>query len=134
MINAVKDFFRTCCEEIKVFNVDRSDTLCMDISKFINFRISDASLNVMTIATYFNMHQNHLSKFFKKQTGMNLHAYINSVRVKEAKRLLSQSNITLEEICEKAGFGSYRTFMRVFHQLTNMPPSEYKKLIHPDFN
>ena len=132
MITATKDFFRTCCDEIKVYSIDCGETLCADIAGYINRNIPDTTLNVTTIASRFNIHQNHLSKVFKKQTGMNLHAYINSVRVKEAKRLLSQSNITLEEICKRTGFGSYRTFMRVFHQFTNMSPSEYKKLIQPE--
>lgn len=134
MINAVKDFFRTCCDEIKVFNIDSTDTLCTDVVKYINSRIADVSLNVATIATYFNVHQNHLSKHFKKETGLNLHSYINSVRVNEAKRLLSGTDDTLERICEKTGFGSYRTFIRVFNQLTNMSPSEYKTLISPETN
>ncbi len=134
MINAVKDFFRTCCDEITVCNIDSTDILCADVVKYISQRISDTSLNVASIATYFNVHQNHLSKHFKKETGMNLHSYINSVRVNEAKRLLSQTDATLECICEETGFGSYRTFMRVFNQVTNMSPSEYKTLISPETN
>ena len=131
MINAVKDFYRTCCDEIKVCNIDSTDTFCTDVVNYISARISDTSLNVSSVATYFNVHQNHLSKHFKKETGMNLHTYINSLRVDEAKKLLSQTDASLEGICEQIGFGSYRTFMRVFNQITSMSPSEYKNLIAP---
>ena len=69
----------------------------------------------------------NLSKHFKKETGMNLHSYINSVRVKEAKRLLSTENMSLYEIAASTGFYDQAYFSKVFSQKYGIVPSEFRK-------
>ena len=56
--------------------------------------------------------------------------YVNSWRVEETKRLLSQADkqdLGLLEIAFDAGFNSKATFNRVFKQTTGLTPSEYRQ-------
>ena len=99
-----------------------------EIEKEFNEIYSNINLNVTSVADEFLVHPNYLSKLFKKQMQMNMLSYVNNVRINEAKRLLSNTNYSLEEICDKTGFGSYRTFIRVFHQIVSISPSRYRNL------
>ena len=41
--------------------------------------------------------------------------------------LLASTNLTIEQISEKTGFGSVRTFRRAFVQVTGMQPNAYRQ-------
>ena len=52
--------------------------------------------------------------------------YINSLRLKDAVILLEKSDLSIEVIAEKTGFGSVRTFQRQFKTKFNMSPKDYR--------
>ena len=53
--------------------------------------------------------------------------YIRGVRVARAMDLLASTNMTIEQISEKTGFGSVRTFRRAFAQVMGMQPNAYRQ-------
>jgi YesN/AraC family two-component response regulator len=124
------NLFRYCCEEIKMLSFATSDNTVISAARdYIDTHYNDPTLCISSIASYFSVHPNYLSKMFKTETHINLSGYINNVRIREAKFLLSQPNSNIEEIGKKTGFGSYRTFTRVFRQIVGITPSDYKSLI-----
>ena len=128
MTNAMLSLFKSCCDEINIRNCGIEDAFISDVQKYISKHYADTNLNVTSIAEEFTVHPNYLSKLFKKQIQTNMLTYVNNVRINEAKRLLSNTSYTLEEICDKTGFGSYRTFIRVFHQIVSISPGRYRNL------
>ncbi|MNL85734.1 DNA-binding transcriptional regulator AraC [compost metagenome] len=52
---------------------------------------------------------------------------MNSVRVKEAMKLLEETNLKASLIARKVGFGSVTHFGRVFRQVTGHPPLFFRK-------
>ncbi|MFC4672571.1 helix-turn-helix domain-containing protein [Dysgonomonas termitidis] len=50
------------------------------------------------------------------------------LRLKESVILLEQSDLTIEEIAEKVGFGTVRTFQRQFMAMYNTSPTDYRKI------
>jgi AraC-like DNA-binding protein len=58
--------------------------------------------------------------------GMSFSEYINSLRLKDAITLLEQSDLSIDAISEKTGFGTVRTFQRQFQAKYNMSPKEYR--------
>lgn len=128
MTKAMLDLFKSCCDEVLLRNSGLEDAFIVDVEKYISTHYYDTNLNVASIAEVFLVHPNYLSKVFKKQMQMNLLTYINNVRVAKAKYLLSNTKYTLEEICDKTGFGSYRTFIRVFNNVVSISPNRYRNL------
>lgn len=59
--------------------------------------------------------------------GMSFPEYLNFLRLKDAITLLEGSDLTIEEISEKVGFGTVRTFQRQFQSKYNMSPKDYRK-------
>lgn len=60
--------------------------------------------------------------------GMSFPEYINVLRLKDAITLLEKSDLTIEEISDKVGYGTIRTFQRQFQNKYNMSPKDYRKI------
>ena len=71
--------------------------------------------------------QNYFSALFKKETGQNYKAYLTSIRMEEAIKLLRTTDLKTYEIGEKVGYNNVRRFVDAFKQLYNVSPMEYRK-------
>ncbi len=71
---------------------------------------------------------NHLSKIINEQLRLNFFDFINSYRVEEFKRLVSEAKheyFTLLGLAFEAGFNSKSTFNAMFKKFTEQTPSIY---------
>jgi len=69
----------------------------------------------------------HLCRKFKEQEGMTCSEYLNTVRIKEAKTLLKNYQLSISEICYLTGYNDLTYFGRVFKNLEGVSPSAYRK-------
>ncbi len=76
---------------------------------------------------YVGYDYSYISKFFKRMTGQSYKSYVNGLRIGEACRLLCETNMQIDEISEKCGFNTTRTFNREFLIVTGKTPREYRK-------
>lgn len=91
----------------------------------------DPMLSRDSLAAKLGCSHTYLSEVIKKKTGMNYSGYINSFRLKEAKKLLSDfsedEEISLKEIASQTGFSSLSNFYTLFRQECGMPPAAFRK-------
>lgn len=87
----------------------------------------DKDISLDSLSLKFGISTYYLSRTFKKVTGLTFVDYLNSVRIKEAQRLLKKSDENLIEISEKVGFKNYSHFGRVFKSIVGTSPFCYKK-------
>ena len=52
--------------------------------------------------------------------------FLNEFRVKDAQRLLKETDASIQNIFEESGFNSITTFNRVFKELSGDSPTEYR--------
>lgn len=71
--------------------------------------------------------QNYFSAMFKKETGQNYKAYLTSLRMEEALRLLRETDDKTYEIAEQVGYNNVRRFVDAFKQIYSVSPMEYRK-------
>lgn len=64
---------------------------------------------------------------FKSHFECSIMQYVQKIRLSMAINLMKSSSITLEQIAEEAGFGSYTYFHRVFREFYGVPPGIYRK-------
>jgi AraC-like DNA-binding protein len=83
------------------------------------------------LASMIDLDPDYMSKLFKIYTGIRVGDYINSLRIKEACMLLTDSNASVIDISLRVGFESLRTFNRAFSRLMGMSPSEFRKGPNP---
>ena len=69
----------------------------------------------------------HLSRLFKQHTGMSLPDYRNRVRVAVAHELLTHTQLDMERVAERAGFGSTRQLRRAWSRWHPTPPSHRRR-------
>ena len=69
----------------------------------------------------------YIERHFRRETGQSIAQYLRAKRVLEAKRLLSRSDMTLQDISEASGFGSLSTFYKVFRKAVHNTPAQYRK-------
>lgn len=79
------------------------------------------------IADYVYTNPSYLSRIFKAETGICLSAFINQVRIENAKHLLEDSDELIIDIAVSCGFNQIPHFNRVFKEFTGMSPSLFRK-------
>ncbi|MBO5453570.1 MAG: response regulator [Clostridia bacterium] len=80
------------------------------------------------IANFLEMNPEYFSRFFKKHTGKKMVDYVNELRIGYAKRLLSETDMKIYEVCTKCCYKSMHYFLALFKQYTNMTPNEYRAI------
>ena len=69
----------------------------------------------------------HLIRLFKKELGQTPHQYLIAIRLEYAKKLLSETDMSLDQISLSCGFYSASHFNSLFKQLTHYTPGGYRK-------
>nr|WP_246363949.1 AraC family transcriptional regulator [Halobacillus locisalis] len=93
--------------------------------RYIFQHLSD-ELSLKDIAKEINVHKGYLSSVFKKEVGEPVSQYINRLRIKEAKELLSITDYSLLDISSMLGYNSQSYFTRVFKQMEGIGPKEFR--------
>ncbi|WP_110931922.1 AraC family transcriptional regulator [Paenibacillus bouchesdurhonensis] len=97
-----------------------------EIVRYINEHYTE-ELSLHLLADKFYISPYYLSRYFKKATGFTYVEYVNSVRIKEAKKLLEHSSMKVNLIARRVGFGSVTHFGRVFKEVTGNAPLYYRR-------
>lgn len=98
----------------------------LKIQNYIDHNFSAIS-SVSQIAEHFFYSREYTSRLFRKYFDTTISDYIMKRRVAESQVLILQ-DMPMIDIAYQVGFGSLSTFIRAFRSVTNMTPSEYRKL------
>lgn len=66
----------------------------------------------------------HLSRLFHEHAGMSITDYRNRLRATLARELISQTRLDIEQVAERAGFGSTRQLRRAWRRLYGTTPKQ----------
>jgi AraC-like DNA-binding protein len=78
------------------------------------------------VAETFDVSSKHLSRMIKGRVGISFGEYLARLRIDEAKRLLTTTKLTINDVIAATGFNSRNTFIRTFRKITNVLPSDYR--------
>lgn len=79
---------------------------------------------LLSITTY---SQEYISRCFKKYLNLTPTQYINSLRLKYAKKLILDDNVPISEACYACGFNCEGYFYKEFKKMFSMTPNQMKK-------
>lgn len=122
------------CQEIAELNKKEKENqksrLYQEAKTYVENNYSDPELSVNSMAEQLGVQPTYLSKLFKEMEGEKLSQYISMVRLTHVKEMLLEdvSDIRLETIAARCGFGSQRTFLRIFKQYEGLTPTQFKEL------
>lgn len=120
--------FRYLQQTPRIIQDQSSETLekIFEVVRYLNDHYHE-HLTLKTIKDRFFISPYHFSRTFKKITGFNFIEYLNSVRTREAQKLLKESKLSITEISAKVGFDNLTHFGRVFKKIAGVSPSYYRK-------
>lgn len=101
--------------------------IVLETKAFVEKHYSDPSLSRSLIAEHLSVNASYLSDVFKSETKIGLSEYITQVRIHNAKKLLSDSSISIQEVAKSVGCNSLQYFYQLFKKETGITPAEYQK-------
>nr|WP_307991745.1 response regulator [uncultured Niameybacter sp.] len=121
-------FISTILDESKeppLQNDYSTNTNFLVILKYINDHFTEP-LSLQTLSEQLHMNASYISQLFKKETQTTYIKYLTNLRVNYAKELLDTSTLSVDEVCEQAGFNDYFYFSKVFKKVVSLSPAQYR--------
>ena len=85
------------------------------------------SPDLKRIATIAGVHPAHLARTFRKRYGCTIGEYLRQLRLEQAIKDLEQSDKSISQISQEAGFYDQSHFVRCFKKQTGMTPARYRR-------
>jgi transcriptional regulator GlxA family with amidase domain len=88
-------------------------------------------LSVPALAERVAMSPRNFARAFRRETGMTPAAYVESVRVEQARIALEGSEAGVDVVARQCGFGTVETMRRAFHRRLGVGPAAYRTRFRP---
>lgn len=91
----------------------------------------DKAVYISDVAVACGVSEGHFRRAFRICTGVSPQQWRQERRIRHCRRRLAESDESLADIAEQAGFAAQSHFSRVFTQLSGMSPSEWRRIVRP---
>ena len=127
--------FVTCIDNLKISmyqeNVsqepeEQDERIINSITRFMQEHLAE-EMSLSVLAEEFHMNPQYISQLFKNEIGVGFLAYLTSIRMEKAKKLLLSTSLSIGEVAEQSGYGDYRVFTKVFKKSEGITPSQYRR-------
>ncbi|MGL6107061.1 helix-turn-helix transcriptional regulator [Romboutsia sp.] len=115
---------RSCIHSEPRHRSNRNRQLLVDdVFLFINSHITE-EITLERLEREFFVSKFHISREFKKATGMTIHSYITKSKLKLCKKLIEEGK-SISNVAHLCGLGGYNNLFRVFKKEFGMTPKQY---------
>lgn len=83
-------------------------------------------INIDRLGERFGMTSRTFKRRFKQATGDTPLAYLQSLRIECAKKILESSRMPIERVTRHVGYEDSSSFMKLFKRMTGMSPQQYR--------
>lgn len=126
----LRDKFSKALQEGSAQNVElssRDRDFLNRLTSIIHSHLADKDLNADFIADKMCMSRTQLNRKIRSIADYTATSYILQIRMEKAKRLLASTEQAIGDIATTCGFEDTSYFTRVFKQMFNVTPSQYRK-------
>ncbi|MBO5072923.1 MAG: 2-isopropylmalate synthase, partial [Eubacterium sp.] len=100
------------------------DKRLMEMMNFIQANYQTVTLD--DLAEHFHLSEPYISKYIHEKSGKTFVEQVTAIRMKRAKTLLKNGNMTVENIAFTIGYQNVEHFNRTFRKLYDMTPVEFR--------
>jgi transcriptional regulator GlxA family with amidase domain len=112
---------------------DHGDAVVRELQDWLEDHYASPSL-VEELVQHSGLPERTLKRRFTRATGLAPIAYVQRLRVEEAKRRLERTDTPIDEISWMVGYEEPAFFRRLFKRITDITPGEYRRKFRvPDF-
>ena len=86
-----------------------------------------STITLAELAKHFNFSLSHCSRLIKASTGHGFGEWKRILRLRKARNLLENTNLTIIEIANLVGYANPENFIRTFQKEFNLTPTQYRK-------
>ena len=97
-----------------------------ELKEYILLHYTDSAFSQSQMAYDLGVSQNYLSSQFKNYFGVNMNAYVNTLRVERAAEYLKETNYSVQDIAIMCGFSNGDALARVFKKKYSVTPTDYR--------
>lgn len=119
-------FFLNVTNMVKSKSVYVDNDLIDQIKIYIT-RNYHKNLTQEFIASLFYLNRSYLSQLFKKKTGEKFVDFLNDIRIKKSKELLTNTDKKMYSIAKAVGYDNTKYFFRIFKKKTGLTPEQYRE-------
>jgi 2-isopropylmalate synthase len=105
-------------------NEEGQDERLTAMLNFIQNNYQEVTLESM--AAQFNLSEPYISKYIKDKSGKTFGEHVAHIRMKRAKTLLKNGNMTVENVSYAVGYQNVEHFNRTFKKTFDMTPLQYR--------
>lgn len=98
-----------------------------EVKTYLSLHYHNQSVSIEQLCRDMNISHAKLCRVFKSQAGTTPSQYLTDVRLREACKLLHETEMKIAEIAYSVGFCDPYHFMKVFKQTYGLTPSQFRK-------
>lgn len=128
----LRSWCRKCIESSAISISSYHDSKIGGIAKKARDYIDEHYENAVTleeVSREVNVSPQYFSRLFKEETGENFIDYLTGIRIKRARHLLEEKELSVKEICYKIGYGDPNYFSRIFKKIVGITPTDYRSMM-----
>jgi AraC-like DNA-binding protein len=86
----------------------------------------EGDLELGSLCERLQLSREHFVRLFSERMGMPPMRYYSRLKIEAARAMLSSTNLRIQEIADKLGYGNQFNFTRAFRRIAGMTPSSYR--------
>jgi two-component system response regulator YesN len=131
------DLVHDLIDDVTQYAIERKRSRAMFVVECVNSLISckygDPEFTVYSVAAELCLSPSSVSAVYREWTGDNISAAITRQRMEQARRLLSDTELSVQAIADRIGYPDPNYFAKVFKKNENTTPLQYRSVTrHPD--
>ncbi|HHV96608.1 MAG TPA: helix-turn-helix transcriptional regulator [Clostridiaceae bacterium] len=121
----MKELFHLICKGDREQNSQVE--LIEKIIDYIKDNYANSNLTLASLAETFNISPSYLSSYFKEKVGESYIQYLSRIRLKEAYKLICDTDLQIQEITLKVGYIDNVSFTKKFKKMFKVTPMELRQ-------
>lgn len=119
------EIFRAYCNLVKNHSISKYSPAVQKTIVAVDADLT-ADLSLKAMSELNNVSAGYLSALFKKETGLTLTNFVNSRRIKMAKKLLATTNLQIQTVAGHCGILDVQYFTKMFKRYEGKTPKEFR--------
>ncbi|HEV7378817.1 MAG TPA: AraC family transcriptional regulator, partial [Dyadobacter sp.] len=115
------------CSSDRIIGINSNDSLKMN--RVLEYALDNFKneISIGEAAKLVNLSESAFCRYFKSRTQKSFLGFVIEMRLNEGKRLLTETNLSVLEICYESGFKNLSNFNRLFRKQFHVNPQAYRK-------